>query len=102
MQEIIEIIFTDPTFVYVGLFLAVLLSLAIFKKLFKFIAIIVIVFFAYSSYIYYSNGKDANDAMKETFDDIKDLDTKKMKKQLDKSFDDAKEKAEDFIDDVKK
>ena len=40
--------------------------------------------------------------MKETFDDIKDLDTKKMKKQLDKSFDDAKEKAEDFIDDVKK
>ena len=43
-----------------------------------------------------------NDAMKEAFDDIKDLDTKKMKKQLDKSFDDAKEKAEDFIDDVKK
>ena len=102
MQEIIETIFTDPTFVYVGLFLAILLSLAIFKKLIKLIVIVVIVFFAYSSYIYYSNGKNANDAMKEAFDDIKDLDTKKMKKQLDKSLDDAKEKAEDFIDDVKK
>jgi acid phosphatase family membrane protein YuiD len=94
MQEIIEIIFTDQTFVYVGVLLAILLSLSIFKKLFKSIIVIVIIFFAYSSFVYYSSGKDANQAMKEVFDDIKHLDTKKMKKQLDKSMDDVKKKAE--------
>ena len=100
MQEIIEIIFTDPTFVYVGVVLAILLSLSIFKKLFKSIIVIVIIFFLYSSFVYYSSGKDANEAMNEAFDDIKDFDTKKMKKQLDKSIDDVKEKAEDIIDDI--
>lgn len=100
MQEIIEIVFTDPAFVYVGVILAILLSLSIFKKLFKSIIVIAIIFFVYSSFVYYSSGKDTNEAMKEAFEDIKDIDTKKMKKQLDKSMDDVKEKAEDIIDDI--
>ena len=35
MQELIERVFTDPTFMWVGLVVAIMLTLAIFKKLFK-------------------------------------------------------------------
>ena len=44
MQELIERVFTDPTFMWVGLVVAVMLTLAIFKKLFKVVIIIVLVF----------------------------------------------------------
>ena len=52
MQELIERVFTHPTFVWVGLVVAVILLLAIFKKLFKLVMVIVAAFMLYVGYFY--------------------------------------------------
>ena len=87
MQDLIEKVFTDPTFVWVGLILAVLITLAVFKKLFKLVMILVAVFVLYMGYLYFANA---------------DNDPKKMRKKLEKTVEDVQEKAEDIIDKAKK
>ena len=57
MQELIERVFTHPTFVWVGLVVAVILLLAIFKKLFKLVMVIVAAFMLYVGYLYYTGEK---------------------------------------------
>ena len=36
MQDIIETLFTDPLFIKIGIVVAILIALSIFKKLFKY------------------------------------------------------------------
>ena len=57
MQELIERVFTDPTFVWVGFIMVVMLTLGIFKKLYKLVMIIVAVFIIYVGYFYYTGEK---------------------------------------------
>ena len=83
MQDLIEKVFTDPTFVWVGLILVVLISLAVFKKLFKLVMILVAVFVLYMGYLYYAN---------------EDIDPKKMRKKLEKTVEAFQEKTEDIIE----
>ena len=99
MQELIERVFTDPTFMWVGLVVAVMLTLAIFKKLFKVVIIIVSVFIIYSVYLYNTGGRDPID---EISNQIKDIDTKKIKKKIGKSAEELKDKTEDMIEKIKK
>ena len=99
MQELIERVFTDPTFMWVGLVVAVMLTLAIFKKLFKVVIIIVLVFIIYSVYLYNTGGRDPID---EISNQIKDIDTKIIKKKIGKSAEELKDKTEDMIEKIKK
>ncbi len=69
MQELIERVFTDPTFMWVGLVVAVMLTLAIFKKLFKVVIIIASVFIIYSVYLYNTGGRDPIDEISNQIND---------------------------------
>ena len=97
MQNIIETIFTEPLFLIIGLIIVVILSLAVFKKLFKMALLVVTIFIAYSTFIYYQSEKRIDNALKKAIEDVKDVDAKKIQKKFKKSLDDVKEKTEDFI-----
>ncbi len=86
MESLINDILTDPTFIKVGIVLAILIALALFKKLFKLVLILIVALIIYIAYLAYTG---------------EDIDTKKVKKQIEKSLDDAKEKVDDALDDIK-
>ena len=93
MQELIERVFTDPTFVWVGLVVAVILLLAIFKKLFKLVMVIVAAFILYVGYLYYTNEKAVEefiDKGKEVIKDVKDMDLKDLKDGAERAIKDTK------------
>ena len=85
MESLINDILTDPTFIKVGIVLAILIALALFKKLFKLVLILIVALIIYIAYLAYTG---------------EDIDTKKVKKQIEKSLDDAKEKVDDALDDI--
>lgn len=101
MEALIETVFTDPIFVIVGIVLVVLIALAIFKKLFKMVFILVAIFFLYVGYLVYT-GDEPIKAFNEIIEDLKEIDTKKMKKKLEKTIEDVREKADDAIDKTNK
>ena len=96
MQELIERVFTDPTFVWVGFILVVMLTLGIFKKLYKLVMIIVAVFIIYVGYFYYTGEKpiEAVDDLikkgKDAIEDVKDTDLKDLKDGAEKVIKDTK------------
>jgi|TARA_Y100000294_G_C8263226_1_gene219668 Ca2+/Na+ antiporter len=90
MEDIIERVFTDPTFITVGIILVVLITLAIFKKLFKFVIIIVLILIMYAGYLYYT-GEEAPESLKEAIEGVKEID-----------LDELKESAEDMLKDAEK
>ena len=60
MHELIDKVLSDPTFVWVGVILAVMLTLAIFKKLYKLVMIIAAAFMIYVGYLYYTGEEPAS------------------------------------------
>ena len=76
MHELIDKVLCDPTFVWVGVFLAIMLTLAIFKKLYKLVMIIMAAFMIYVGYLYYTGEEPAeaiDDLIKKGKDVIKPL-----------------------------
>ena len=92
MQDLIEKVFTDPTFVWVGLILVVLITLAVFKKLYKLVMILGTVFVLYMGFLYFVD-KD----LEKTVEDFQE----KAEDAIEKA-EDAIEKAEDIINEAKK
>ena len=98
MHELIDKVLSDPTFVWVGVILAVMLTLAIFKKLYKLVMIIVAVFIIYVGYFYYTGEKpiEAVDDLikkgKDAIEDVKDTDLKDLKDGAEKVIKDRKKK----------
>ena len=98
MQELIERVFTDPTFVWVGVVLAIMLTLTIFKKLYKLVMIIVAAFMIYVGYLYYTGeepAKAVDDLIKkgkDVIEDVKDTDLKDLKDGAEKVIKDTKKK----------
>ena len=86
MEALIDKVFTDPTLIKVGIVLGILIVLSIFKKLYKAVLILVVVLFLYIAYLAYTG---------------EEIETDKMKKQVEKTLNDTQEKVEDFIDSAK-
>ena len=90
MEDLIKKVFTDPAFMTVGAIIIVLVTLAIFKKLFKFVIILLLILVLYAGYLYYT-GEEAPESLKEAIEDVKELD-----------LDELKESAEDMLKDAEK
>ena len=90
MEDLIKKVFTDPAFMTVGAIIVVLVTLAIFKKLFKFVIILLLILVIYAGYLYYT-GEEAPESLKEAIEDVKELD-----------LDELKESAEDMLKDAEK
>ena len=101
MENIIDTIVSDPTFIWVALILAIFLVLGLVKKIFKLVMVVIAVFVLYVGYLYYT-GDDPANAVNEAIENIKEIDTKKIRKDLDKTLEDAQEKAEEALDEVRK
>ena len=80
MEDIIERVFTDPTFITVGIILVVLITLAIFKKLFKVVVILLLVLLTYAGYLYYT-GEEPPEIVKEAIEEVKKLDVEGLKEK---------------------
>ena len=96
MHELIDRVLSDPTFVWVGVILAIMLTLAIFKKLYKLVMIILAAFMIYVGYLYYT-GEEPAEAIddlikkgKDVIDDVKDTDLKDLKDGAEKVIKDTK------------
>ena len=68
MEDLIKKVFTDPAFMIVGAIIVVLVTLAIFKKLFKFVIILLLILILYAGYLYYT-GEEAPESLKEAIED---------------------------------
>ena len=90
MEDLIKTVFTDPAFMTVGAIIVVLVTLAIFKKLFKFVMILLLILVLYAGYLYYT-GEKVPESLKEAIEDVKELD-----------LDELKESAEDMLKDAEK
>lgn len=99
MDSIIEKVFTDPTFIKVGIILAILISLAVFKKLFKAVLILVVGLILYITYLVYT-GEDPAEAVDDTIEEVRDIDLKKVGKSVGKSVEKAGEVAGEVLDEI--
>ena len=99
MEQIIERLFTDPFFLKVGLVIVVLITLSIFKKLFKGVLILVLVLVSYGLYVYSTGAEPVKlEDVKEKIEELKELDEKKLRKSADKTLKKATEKIEELIE----
>ena len=85
MEDLIKKVLTDPAFMTVGAIIIVLVTLAIFKKLFKFVIILLLILVLYAGYLYYI-GEEAPESLKKAIEEVKELD-----------LDELKESAEDML-----
>ena len=85
MEDLIKKLFTDPAFMTVGIIIVILVTLAIFKKLFKFVIILLLILVLYAGYLYYI-GEEAPESLKKAIEEVKELD-----------LDELKESAEDML-----
>ena len=99
MEQIIERLFTDPFFLKVGLIIVVLITLSIFKKLFKVVLILVLVLVSYGLYVYSTGAEPVKlEDVKEKIEELKEVDGRKVKKTLDKTMKEVKKKIEKGLD----
>ena len=96
MEDLIKKVFTDPAFMTVGAIIVVLVTLAIFKKLFKFVIILLLILILYAGYLYYT-GEEAPESLKEAIEDIKELDLDELKESAEDMLKDAEKKVKEKI-----
>jgi len=96
MLELIDKVLSDSTFVWVVVILAVMLTLATFKKLYKLVMIIVAAFIIYVGYLYYT-GEEPVEAIddliikaEDVIEDLKDTDLIDIKESTEKVIKDTK------------
>ena len=99
MDQIIEKLLTDPLFLKIGIVLAVLISLSLLKKLVKVVIILVLILLIYGFYVYSTGEEPVKlDDLKESIEELKDIDEKKIKKAADKAVKEIKKKVEQGLD----
>lgn len=103
VEDLIEKVLTDPTFLVVGLVLAVFITLAILKKLFKVVFLLLAALIGFAGYLLYT-GQEPVEAVeefiekgKEVIEEVKDTDLEGLKKDAEKAIEDAKKKVEKKI-----
>ena len=96
MEDLIKKVFTDPAFMTVGAIIVVLVTLAIFKKLFKFVIILLLILVIYAGYLYYT-GEEAPESLKEAIEDVKELDLNELKESAEDMLKDAEKKVKEKL-----
>ena len=96
MEDLIKKVFTDPAFMTVGAIIVVLVTLAIFKKLFKFVVILLLILVIYAGYLYYT-GEEAPESLKEAIEDVKELDLNELKESAEDMLKDAEKKMKEKL-----
>ena len=96
MEDLIKKVFTDPAFMTVGAIIVVLVTLAIFKKLFKFVVILLLILVIYAGYLYYT-GEEAPESLKEAIEDVKELDLNELKESAEDMLKDAEKKVKEKL-----
>ena len=96
MEDLIKKVFTDPAFMTVGVIIAVLVTLAIFKKLFKFVVFLLLILVIYTGYLYYT-GEEAPESLKEAIEDVKELDLNELKESAEDMLKDAEKKVKEKL-----
>ena len=95
MDQIIEKLLTDPLFLKIGIVIAVLISLALFKKLVKVVITLVLVLLIYGYYVYSTGEEPVKlDDLKKSIEDLKDIDEKKIKKVANEAIEEVKKTVE--------
>jgi len=96
MLELIDKVLSDSTFVWVVVILAIMLTLATFKKLYKLVMFIVAAFIIYVGYLYYT-GEEPVEAIddliikgEDVIEDLKDTDLIDIKESAEKVIKDTK------------
>ena len=97
MEDLIKKVFSDPAFMTVGAIIVVLVTLAIFKKLFKFVIILLLILVIYAGYLYYT-GEEAPESLKEAIEDIKELDLDELKESAEDMLKDAEKKVKEKLE----
>jgi len=97
MEDLIKKVFTDPAFMTVGAIIVVLVTLAIFKKLFKFVVILLLILVIYAGYLYYT-GEEAPESLKEAIEDVKELDLDELKESAEDMLKDAEKKVKEKLE----
>ena len=101
MEKILETIISNPIYVWIAIILSILLVFGLVKKIFKLLIIVVAGFILYVSYIYYFTDGSSK-LLNEAIDNVKEIDTKKIIKDIDSALEDAQKKVEETLDKVKK
>ena len=96
MEDLIKKVFTDPAFMTVGAIIVVLVTLAIFKKLFKFVVILLLILVIYAGYLYYT-GEEAPESLKEAIENVKELDLNELKESAEDMLKDAEKKVKEKL-----
>lgn len=96
MEELIKKVFTDPAFMTVGAIIVVLVTLSIFKKLFKFVMILLLILVIYAGYLYYT-GEEAPESLKEAIEDVKALDLGELKESAEDMLKDTEKKVKEKL-----
>ena len=95
MDQIIEKLLTDPLFLKIGIVIAVLISLALFKKLVKVVITLVLILLIYGYYVYSTGEEPVKlDDLKKSIEDLKDIDEKKIKKVANEAIEEVKKTVE--------
>jgi len=97
MEDLIKKLFTDPAFMTVGIIIVILVTLAIFKKLFKFVIILLLILVLYAGYLYYI-GEEAPESLKEAIEDVKELDLDELKESAEDMLKDAEKKVKEKLE----
>ena len=97
MEDLIKKVFSDPAFMTVGAIIVVLVTLAIFKKLFKFVVILLLILVIYAGYLYYT-GEEAPESLKEAIEDVKELDLDELKESAEDMLKDAEKKVKEKLE----
>ena len=97
MEDLIKKVFTDPAFMTVGAIIVVLVALAIFKKLFKFVMILLLILVLYAGYLYYT-GEKVPESLKEAIEDVKELDLDELKESAEDMLKDAEKKVKEKLE----
>ena len=96
MEDLIKKVFTDPAFMTVGAIIVVLVTLAIFKKLFKFVMILLLILVLYTGYLYYT-GEEVPESLKEAIEDVKEINLDELKESAEDMLKDAEKKAKEKL-----
>ena len=97
MEDLIKKLFTDPAFMTVGIIIVILVTLAIFKKLFKFVIILLLILVLYAGYLYYI-GEEAPESLKKAIEEVKELDLDELKESAEDMLKGAEKKVKEKLE----
>jgi hypothetical protein len=87
LDKSIEILFTDPLFVKIGIFIIILISISVFKKLIKVVSTLFLFLVLYGWFVYSTGARSISiENIKDKVETLNEIDIQKIKRTADKSM----------------